>query len=167
MIDCCAQRILPLIDRARARGWDGGAAARLMPSTSRWGRRGNLGTAGLSHGCSVASRKEQPTAAEFLKLMSRHAFQVACRSIWTFGHRASRAALPYDPLISLVGVRGFEPPAPASRTQCSTRLSYTPTEGGRIAVGRDRGKALKRITGRIVPPGFLRSPSPSGCATPP
>lgn len=27
---------------------------------------------------------------------------------------------------SLVGVRGFEPPAPASRTQCSTRLSYTP-----------------------------------------
>lgn len=27
-----------------------------------------------------------------------------------------------------VGVRGFEPPAPASRTQCSTRLSYTPTE---------------------------------------
>ncbi len=26
----------------------------------------------------------------------------------------------------LVGVRGFEPPAPASRTQCSTRLSYTP-----------------------------------------
>ena len=29
----------------------------------------------------------------------------------------------------LVGVRGFEPPAPASRTQCSTRLSYTPTAG--------------------------------------
>jgi hypothetical protein len=27
----------------------------------------------------------------------------------------------------LVGVRGFEPPAPASRRQCSTRLSYTPT----------------------------------------
>ncbi len=26
----------------------------------------------------------------------------------------------------LVGVRGFEPPAPASRRQCSTRLSYTP-----------------------------------------
>src|SRR6056297_646878 len=29
---------------------------------------------------------------------------------------------------SLVGVRGFEPPAPASRRQCSTKLSYTPTE---------------------------------------
>jgi predicted DNA-binding transcriptional regulator YafY len=27
---------------------------------------------------------------------------------------------------NLVGVRGFEPPTPASRTQCSTRLSYTP-----------------------------------------
>src|SRR5258706_8448666 len=27
----------------------------------------------------------------------------------------------------LVGVRGFEPPTPASRTQYSTRLSYTPT----------------------------------------
>ena len=27
----------------------------------------------------------------------------------------------------MVGVRGFEPPAPASRRQCSTRLSYTPT----------------------------------------
>ncbi len=26
----------------------------------------------------------------------------------------------------LVGERGFEPPAPASRTQCSTRLSYSP-----------------------------------------
>ena len=26
----------------------------------------------------------------------------------------------------LVGVRGFEPPAPASRRRCSTRLSYTP-----------------------------------------
>ena len=27
----------------------------------------------------------------------------------------------------LVGVRGFEPPTPASRRQCSTKLSYTPT----------------------------------------
>ena len=26
----------------------------------------------------------------------------------------------------VVGVRGFEPPTPASRTQYSTRLSYTP-----------------------------------------
>jgi hypothetical protein len=29
-------------------------------------------------------------------------------------------------------VRGFEPPAPASRKQCSTRLSYTPPTEGEI-----------------------------------
>ena len=33
------------------------------------------------------------------------------------------------PRKNLVGVRGFEPPAPASRKQCSTRLSYTPPTG--------------------------------------
>ena len=49
-------------------------------------------------------------------------------------------------LISLVGVRGFEPPAPASRTQCSTRLSYTPTKGPRLASSRLRGKGLKTGT---------------------
>src|SRR5690348_7048633 len=32
----------------------------------------------------------------------------------------------------MVGVRGFEPPAPASRKQCSTRLSYTPAVRQRI-----------------------------------
>ncbi len=35
----------------------------------------------------------------------------------------------------MVGVRGFEPPAPASRRRCSTRLSYTPT-GRRMALMR-------------------------------
>jgi hypothetical protein len=55
-------------------------------------------------------------------------------------------------LISLVGVRGFEPPAPASRTQCSTRLSYTPAEGARIAVPCGLGKALKAPgPGHIAP----------------
>ena len=29
--------------------------------------------------------------------------------------------------VMMVGERGFEPPAPASRRQCSTRLSYSPT----------------------------------------
>ena len=33
-------------------------------------------------------------------------------------------------LFLLVGVRGFEPPTPASRTQYSTRLSYTPNQHG-------------------------------------
>jgi hypothetical protein len=31
----------------------------------------------------------------------------------------------------LVGVRGFEPPAPSSRTRCATRLRYTPTPPSR------------------------------------
>ena len=31
-------------------------------------------------------------------------------------------------LSGMVGVRGFEPPTPASRTQYSTRLSYTPIQ---------------------------------------
>ncbi len=38
----------------------------------------------------------------------------------------------------LVGVRGFEPPTPASRTQCATRLRYTPgncLESLRTSVG--------------------------------
>jgi hypothetical protein len=32
----------------------------------------------------------------------------------------------------MVGVRGFEPPTPSSRTMCATRLRYTPTwpQGG-------------------------------------
>ena len=39
----------------------------------------------------------------------------------------------------MVGERGFEPPAPASRRQCSTRLSYSPMESGLgIGLGADR-----------------------------
>ena len=39
-----------------------------------------------------------------------------------------RAIIYLDATIraGMVGVRGFEPPTPASRTQYSTRLSYTP-----------------------------------------
>src|SRR5215472_2557897 len=48
----------------------------------------------------------------------------------------------------MVGVRGFEPPAPASRKQCSTRLSYTPADRaryiGKKAEARNRpGKAAQ------------------------
>ena len=35
----------------------------------------------------------------------------------------------------LVGVAGFEPATPASRTQCSTGLSHTPTRTRLIALG--------------------------------
>ena len=55
----------------------------------------------------------------------------------------------------MVGERGFEPPAPASRRQCSTRLSYSPTDTrgpmrgrrGRASIGRGRSgvqAALRR-----------------------
>ncbi len=48
------------------------------------------------------------------------------------GREVSRAgAAPWSPGKNLVGVRGFEPPTPASRTQYSTRLSYTPKKFGR------------------------------------
>src|SRR5688572_13208781 len=41
----------------------------------------------------------------------------------------------------MVGERGFEPPAPASRRQCSTRLSYSPTGTGRRTI-RCRSEGL-------------------------
>ena len=40
----------------------------------------------------------------------------------------------------LVGERGFEPPAPASRRQCSTRLSYSPDRAGGIRARAPDGK---------------------------
>ena len=45
---------------------------------------------------------------------------------------------------NLVGVRGFEPPAPASRTQCSTRLSYTPWSGAAAGAAMAAARARKR-----------------------
>src|SRR5580658_9046684 len=35
----------------------------------------------------------------------------------------------------LVGVIGFEPTTPSSRTRCSTRLSHTPTDDAAYTVG--------------------------------
>ena len=37
-------------------------------------------------------------------------------------------AFGYTAVASLVGARGFEPPTPRSRTECSTRLSHAPTK---------------------------------------
>jgi hypothetical protein len=47
-------------------------------------------------------------------------------------------------LYTMVGVRGFEPPAPASRRQCSTRLSYTPTFCDHPPDGTPAGRNLSR-----------------------
>ena len=53
-------------------------------------------------------------------------------------------------ILLLVGVRGFEPPAPATRRQCSTRLSYTPTKDVQDCLnnnnGSDHNKGVKLIT---------------------
>lgn len=36
------------------------------------------------------------------------------------------------PKVTLVGLRGFEPPTPCSRSRCATRLRYSPTVTGGI-----------------------------------
>ena len=44
----------------------------------------------------------------------------------------------------MVGVAGFEPATPSSRTRCATRLRYTPTGGGLIASHPQPRKVLAR-----------------------
>ena len=58
----------------------------------------------------------------------------------------------------LVGVRGFEPPTPSSRTRCATRLRYTPTSPREAAgaVYRGAGRAAQASRGRPEGP-FLHS----------
>src|SRR3546814_422014 len=43
----------------------------------------------------------------------------------------------------MVGERGFEPPAPASRRQCSTRLSYSPTGASGRSQPGDRWRVYR------------------------
>src|SRR5882757_3526614 len=47
----------------------------------------------------------------------------------------------------MVGVAGFEPATPASRTQCSTGLSHTPTKNAAYSVGfrRPQGTELRNL----------------------
>jgi hypothetical protein len=52
----------------------------------------------------------------------------------------------------MVGVRGFEPPAPSSRTRCATRLRYTP------ARRRKFSPAALCFAGLIAAPGHARKP---------
>ena len=56
----------------------------------------------------------------------------------------------------LVGVRGFEPPTPSSRTRCATRLRYTPTAPraapARLIVGRRRAAQARRAVGGFALP---------------
>ena len=58
----------------------------------------------------------------------------------------------------MVGVTGFEPTTPASRRQCSTRLSYTPTQDEEnerpFCRYRLLAKSLADTTGRIIVAGL-------------
>ena len=63
----------------------------------------------------------------------------------TVGNLKSGSIAPANPSILLVGERGFEPPAPTSRTWCSTRLSYSPARGAVIACRLRLGNAAMRI----------------------
>ncbi len=51
----------------------------------------------------------------------------------------------------MVGVRGFEPPTPSSRTRCATRLRHTPypIRGGVIAPKSEAGKGERRRFSRF------------------
>ena len=46
----------------------------------------------------------------------------------------------------MVGVTGFEPATPASRRQCSTKLSYTPMDASVIASHREAGQLTEGLT---------------------
>src|SRR5215216_5824206 len=50
-------------------------------------------------------------------------------------------------LVILVGVAGFEPATPASRTQCSTGLSHTPTRNAAYSLGfrAPQGADLRKL----------------------
>ena len=59
----------------------------------------------------------------------------------TFSDSCGKSALPGG---RLVGVIGFEPTTPSSRTRCATRLRYTPTEARLIAAVRRGRKHASR-----------------------
>ena len=63
---------------------------------------------------------------------------------------------------TVVGVTGFEPAAPASRRQCSTRLSYTPTKQGIICQAGISYKRRKCRHGGLV--AVWKRPQSGACA---
>ena len=66
----------------------------------------------------------------------------------------------------VVGARGFEPPTPRSRTECSTRLSHAPTAASHkrdiILYSTDSSDAPMRPARRTSPHGH----EPVGCQAP-
>ncbi len=73
------------------------------------------------HGDMAASRGGN-TVRAFCVLMGQKS------AVWSYREAGQAIEL-------MVGVAGFEPATPASRTQCSTGLSHTPTRRRLIASG--------------------------------
>ena len=102
----------------------------------------------------VANRAERPTAQQkpsrrTVRQAVAAGVDVRMRKVQRLLPPAGRRDGSHPPqrLNVLVGVRGFEPPAPASRTQCSTRLSYTPAKAAHIAPSARPDKALLQALG--------------------
>ena len=69
---------------------------------------------------------------------------VTWRCYITDGVRSTKT-LKNNEKAEVVGERGFEPPAPASRRQCSTRLSYSPTGSARTVLDGAGAKQARPI----------------------
>ena len=81
--------------------------------------------------------KKLRESGERFRIVARHMSQD--RSQEVSSHNAAAGGRPCGavPVVEhlcdleeLVGVAGFEPATPSSRTRCATRLRYTPTTGG-------------------------------------
>ena len=60
----------------------------------------------------------------------------------------------------LVGARGFEPPTPRSRTECSTRLSHAPTgdyQIGYVAISESAIVSINDPITKLLDDEVLRS----------
>ena len=106
-----------LFPRARVPGADHGAVAPATTSTTRRRARPKSPPSRARSGS-----RWPPTCSPGRRSSARR----------TGSTRGSRAEASRR---KLVGERGFEPPAPASRRQCSTRLSYSPTDHRAYAAG--------------------------------
>src|SRR5690606_25625687 len=98
--------------------------------TSRPPRRQNAANfLTITLSCAIAGRARMVANAGKILMKAGPCACCLFRQAFRGGEILSKA------LILLVGVAGFEPATPSSRTRCATRLRYTPLPvGGLIAV---------------------------------
>src|SRR6516162_1761057 len=58
--------------------------------------------------------------------------------------------------VKLVGVAGFEPATPSSRTRCSTRLSHTPTDNAAYTIAVLVRQACRKTAANAAVPRLPR-----------